>query len=1025
MEQELKRYGARTKEVGVQGRDCYHFRFRFIPLLYFPYTSLVFSLYLFSIFFIPLSTHAYFQSWGDSARMMGRGGTGAALTGSLEGLLGNPAGLGFLPGVHVNAEYAAFPHGFTDGSSLAEQSVRAGWPFLGASVGLSWQSRGLASLFQEDSWGVSLASPAPWSDHDVIGVTVKWLRLVQQPVFWTSANAGVSALQAQAFSADVGVILALTPDWAWGIVVQDITQPVLSLVGEEARQPLAVRMGVRFTQPRWVLSCDPGWRGGQWDLAVGLEHTWEDLPFTLRYGTALAWPSGGSVQVTRATVGAGYQWELAAGRLALDYAFLYPMNGGSLAWATHRMSVGFYERGAIPSAAARTASFATRLTLPLPRVPFYTLDTPEEEWRALSNPSPQPSPLVGEGGQEQHRRAVLTALSAGTTAGEQAYQSLMGDRPGPYDALALKVMEHLRYGGEEAHSAEGASSATKAGSPVRRLARAYKETIQAGQEKADLWLTLGFLLAHLEEWPSALEAYQKWRALSGTEQLPIGGLYGLAVAALSTSNVAAAESQLAGLLIEAPNHPWIIELRGRMFMAQGRPEDGLKQFQDLETLYPSSVGIIRAKRHQVVALAALRRYPEAGAVVDDALRKTLEDEAIEYYLREGEEAANQLKLKEARTAFQDALKLIPGHPAATERLTRLNERVTEQVNAHRSRAQERMKEHDPEKALLEWQLVLDADPSQVEAVGEIDQLFPVVLLKAQDQLAKGRYAETMLTFNALEKIRPRDKRLQEARQAFHEAFAKQAEEAEKTLQDYPKAKAVWQAYLQHVPRDAMAEAEIARLTREGAATASTLFAQAKASQASDLQAALLLLRQALKSDPSFQPAIELEKRLTQEKAQAIQKAFKEGVDASAAGQDVRAVEAFRRVLKLDPEHPEVPARIKDLQGRQSGRAAGFYQKAKSSEEALNPADALDHLDQLAKVAPDHAEGKALRALIRQRLELATASRADAIALDRRGDKLYGVGSLAEAIAAWRDALKLDYYNKNLRRKIEDAQKENK
>ncbi len=55
MEQLLKRYGTTAKVVDVQGRGHDHFSFCFIPLLSFPHTSLVLSLYLFSFCFIPLS----------------------------------------------------------------------------------------------------------------------------------------------------------------------------------------------------------------------------------------------------------------------------------------------------------------------------------------------------------------------------------------------------------------------------------------------------------------------------------------------------------------------------------------------------------------------------------------------------------------------------------------------------------------------------------------------------------------------------------------------------------------------------------------------------------------------------------------------------------------------------------------------------------------------------------------------------------------------------------------------------------
>ena len=61
MKKILKRYETTTKEVVVQKRDFYHFRFRFIPLLPLPYTSLVLALYLFCSCFIPLSS-----SWASA-----------------------------------------------------------------------------------------------------------------------------------------------------------------------------------------------------------------------------------------------------------------------------------------------------------------------------------------------------------------------------------------------------------------------------------------------------------------------------------------------------------------------------------------------------------------------------------------------------------------------------------------------------------------------------------------------------------------------------------------------------------------------------------------------------------------------------------------------------------------------------------------------------------------------------------------------------------------------------------------------
>lgn len=993
----------------------YFLRFRSLPL-----TSLVFALYLFSFYFIPLTTHAYFQAWGLSARGASWGGAGSAWgVGVLDYLTVNPAAMGAVRSLRMEGEYAAWGHGWNDGSSLAENGLRLGVPLAQGTFAASWHTRGLQELLWEEQLGAAFAWPTGWEGVEFLGVGVKAYHVGYQDVWAVRSNAGFAALDARAVSWDLGLRGWLMSGWSYAVGLGDLGQPSLSVTGEEVRQPAVVRLGLGWqVGPGWRIGMDPEWRGPGGSFRGGVEFLAPDRSFSVRTGGVASWGSGLPVQAVSWHAGGSAQVDVGWGQVILHYGWTYPLTGLG-GWGVHRFGISVRE--AEPSVVVSSplaVTLAGRVgALPDPPWFFSVLRTPQEEW------------VLGESGAtgtdpaRRHRHAALTVLVAGVTAGERTYRALVGLSATPFDQAALRTIRNLRYQAE--------------GGALTGVVDAYREAALLPNAPPDVHLVLGYALALRKEWSASLQAYRRWWGAAQRDQGDVGAAYTMATVALKVRDLAAAESGLSALKAAGAAETWIRELQGRVFLARGRVEEALEKFQEQERAAGTAEERARAKCHQAAAWSSLPQadaleramslLQEAEAMAGGGwvadTRQALIGEVVKNGMEEGRIDEERLLMKEALNAYERVLRWKPDHLPAVERVGRVKEKIQDQVQVHARRAHELMEARDLGRAIGEWKLVLDADAFHQEARDQVKAIFEALVVKANARIQEGAYGEAMRIFQWLEEARPGDPVVSQGRDDVRALFTAKAKRHE-AGEEMAKAREVWTGFLEIQPEDARAKAEIERLAGEGRRRVEAYLKEASLLEAKgDVGEAALVTRNALRVEPESVEARRAEEEMRRRKddllgtwADQAKRALRE--DRGGAARDWAL-----KILKVEPDHPEAKRWLAEAAERQTNRIGEWLRAAQAADIRFQPQEALKALGALLAAQPEHPAGGELQKRIRERLASAERHRAETEEAKLKGDIAYGQGQLAEAIGHWEKALEWDYYNTDIRGKVDGAKKE--
>ena len=115
-------------------------------------------------------------------------------------------------------------------------------------------------------------------------------------------------------------------------------------------------------------------------------------------------------------------------------------------------------------------------------------------------------------------------------------------------------------------------------------------------------------------------------------------------------------------------------------------------------------------------------------------------------------------------------------------------------------------------------------------------------------------------------------------------------------------------------------------------------------------------------------------------------------------------------------------RIAQLDKMRGGKLQQLLSSAIELNGRYDAAGALEKLSELMKLSPSHEEGRKLAAQIKERLETAKTNQKTVEKLSLEGDIAFGTGRIADAIRHWEQALGLDYYHTELRKKLSEAKK---
>lgn len=303
-----------------------------------------------------------------AARPAGMGGAFTALAEGAEGLLYNPAGIGFLQRSELTAGYARLLTGLDDRSSLSEGLVAFAIPLrprksisarvreLNAEPGaedvhlLEGEVKRDLGVTPERNWGAiggafanrtlsgALSENRGWIGYGrafgprlSVGATLKLLHQIYElddytradPLFATSGRSLPVRL-----SADAGLLANLSPGIFWGVSATDLNRPDIALGAQQERLPVGLASGLAYRSRIADADVDVTYRDTDYRVQAGAER-WFDQTFAARLGGGF-----GSRDQRDASCGISVRWK----DIRLDYAFVYPFSGLDGGTGSHRLS---------------------------------------------------------------------------------------------------------------------------------------------------------------------------------------------------------------------------------------------------------------------------------------------------------------------------------------------------------------------------------------------------------------------------------------------------------------------------------------------------------------------------------------------------------------------------------------------------------------------------------------------------------------------------------------------------------------
>jgi tetratricopeptide (TPR) repeat protein len=292
-------------------------------------------------------------------------------------------------------------------------------------------------------------------------------------------------------------------------------------------------------------------------------------------------------------------------------------------------------------------------------------------------------------------------------------------------------------------------------------------------------------------------------------------------------------------------------------------------------------------------------------------------------VKKGNQALDEGKLKEAKTAFNAALILSPELQEAKDGLARLESLIGSMISQE-----------------VQW-------GRRAKSAGRLDQ-------------AKKHFRNALELKDSPE-IRRELAAIDQARSSKIDSLLAAARKS-RTAKDYPKARTLYRRILDFNPQHA-ARTELEALEAEVSASIATALNEARKHMLNNkYQAALASYRQALDLDPANKAALAgLEKGRSKLKS-TINTLVDSGKKALDKGDFKTAESNFNKVLALDPYNTEARAALQRLDkirlaGAKSGDENKLYLRGIELYTKGKYAEAVSAWEQVLMLSPSHAKAK--------------------------------------------------------------------
>ncbi len=301
---------------------------------------------------MPYLCYAAFEDLGAGARVLGMGDAFVALADDLNASYYNPAGLVQLKDIEIQATYAGYYLGLTEG--IGDGFIGYGQKLKdeNGALGMSYLERRASDIYKEITFTASYAKGFK-EEKFSLGASLKYRYKSYRTEYNMSDPSQLDPVfkrgsSAYGVSVDIGFLYRPADFFSFGIFAGDINQPDINLLDKDV-VPMSFKMGIsyRFGEGKdYTINLDGLYRDGDYSLSLGLEN-WlmlETGEFDLRGASQkknqMGWRTGFSTGTNGyKNFSAGMSYRLGSPDIQIDYAFIYPLSGIKNIWGTHRLAM--------------------------------------------------------------------------------------------------------------------------------------------------------------------------------------------------------------------------------------------------------------------------------------------------------------------------------------------------------------------------------------------------------------------------------------------------------------------------------------------------------------------------------------------------------------------------------------------------------------------------------------------------------------------------------------------------------------
>jgi len=279
---------------------------------------------LFVLFFI---MNAYAIENNYSAINAGMANAYSAISGDINSLNVNPAGISDIKGAETNASFGKLYSGLSDDSSISEGNINFVSNLKYGVAGFSWNELRLSGAYSESVFNLSFSTSIYKNLSN--GLSIKYFRKSYDKDEYTVSDPLFSkGYSKSAIGFDFGSLYRYK-DYSFSWVIKNINQPDIALDSGDKISIINV-FGIAYYIRNSIIDMDISISDRRKDISIGIQNQ-INSKFSFRGGINIG-------NNSERLIAAGLGWDL--NNFSLDYSFSLPLGGINNSGGIHRISLG-------------------------------------------------------------------------------------------------------------------------------------------------------------------------------------------------------------------------------------------------------------------------------------------------------------------------------------------------------------------------------------------------------------------------------------------------------------------------------------------------------------------------------------------------------------------------------------------------------------------------------------------------------------------------------------------------------------